>query len=182
MIIHYYDQKRDAEKPSFELVYQEYYQPLLRYLMKKTGNLQDAEDLTAEAFLYCYQNYDQYDPARSAVSTWLYLAANSRLKNYYRDRKDHVELSELEERLFTEETDMERAAYLEELRHVLNDKLDRLPERQQKAVVLRFFYQKSFDEIAAALDTTPGNVRVILSRAMDRLEKEFSMIKEDWSF
>lgn len=181
MIIQF-DQKRVAEKPPFELVYQEHYQPLLRYLLKKTGNLQDAEDLTAEVFLYCYQNYDQYNPSRSAVSTWLYLAANSRLKNYYRDRKDHVELSELEERLFTEETDMERAAYLEQLRRVLNDKLVCLPERQQRAVVLRFFYEKSFDEIAETLDTTPGNVRVILSRALDRLEKEFSMIKEDWRF
>lgn len=169
------------QKPPFESVYEEHYQAIVRYLYKHTGNLHDAEDLAAETFLYCYQTYDRYDPAKSSVSTWLYLVTNSRLKNHYRDKKEHVDLSELEERLFTEDSDMERAAYLQELRRLLAEKLQRLPERQQKVVVMRFFQEKDFDAIAAQLDTTPGNVRVMLSRALDKLEKDLAGIKDDWS-
>lgn len=39
--------KNRAAKPAFEDLYEEYYQPLLHYLYKKTGNMQDAEDLTS---------------------------------------------------------------------------------------------------------------------------------------
>ena len=171
---------RPAKAP-FEAVYEEYYQPLLRYLCKKTGSLQDAEDLTSETFLYCYRSYDSYDPEKSAVSTWLYLAANSRLKNYYRDRRDHVEISELENLLPAEETDMDRAAYLEQLRGFLAKKLETLPERQQQVIAMRFFQEKDYDEIADTLGTSAGNIRVILSRALDRLKKEMPDLKDDWS-
>ncbi len=181
MIIHRFPGSITSKKPSFESVYEDYYQAILRYLLKHTGNMQDAEDLAAETFLYCYQHYDSYDPAKSSISTWLYLVAGSRLKNHYRDKKEYIEVSDLAECLFTGEIDMERAAWLEEMRRMLTEKLQRLPERQQRAVFMRFFQEKDFDEIAFALDTTPGNVRVMLSRALDKLEKDLSSIKEDWS-
>ena len=181
MIIHKFPAKKVPQKPTFEAVYEENYQAIVRYLLKHTGNLHDAEDLAAETFLYCYQNYDRYDPEKSAITTWLYLVAGSRLKNYYRDHKEHVEISELEERLFVEESEMERAAWLEELRHLLAEKLENLNEKQQKVIVMRFFQEKSFDDIATVIGTTPGNVRVILSRALDKLEKDLSAIKDDWS-
>lgn len=169
-----------GKKPPFEQLYEDYYQPLLKYLRGKTGNLQDAEDLTAETFLYCYRNYDSYDPEKSKPSTWLYLVANSRLKNHYRDRKETVEFETLENLLEAEETDMDRAVALEQLRLALAKKLELLPERQQKVVVMRFFQEKEFYEIAETLGTSVGNVRVMLSRALDRLGKEMSEFKEDW--
>ena len=46
---------------------------------------------------------------------------------------------------------------------------------------MRYFQEKEYDEIADALGTTAGNVRVILSRALDRLKKEMPDLKEDWS-
>ncbi len=182
MIIQYVGEKTISEKQPFEAVYRENYHAIFRYLKNKVGNIHDAEDLTTEVFLYCYQNYEQYDVLRSSVATWLFLVANSRLKNYYRDKKEHIEFSELEEQLFTDNPDMDQAAWLEELRRILGEKLVQLSDRQRRVIVMRFFQQKEFNEIAARLNTTPGNVRVILSRALDRLEKEFSIIKEDWSF
>ena len=181
MIDHAFSYSANIEKPSFESVYQSYYLSVVKYLQKKIGNIHDAEDLAAETFLYCYQNYDRYDPAKSAVSTWIYLAANCRLKNYYRDKKEYMDLSELEERLFVEDSDMEQAAYLDDLRRIIGMMLQKLPERQQRAVIMRFFQQKEFSEIASSLGTTSGNARVILTRALDKLEREFSAMREDWS-
>lgn len=169
------------QKPFFEDVYEEYYQVILRYFYKHTGNLHDAEDLASETFLYCYRTYDRYNVEKSSISTWLYLTAGSRLKNYYRDRKENLELSELENYLFVETVGMEQATYIEQLRHMLAEKMKQLPERQQKAVVMRFFQNKSTDEIAAALNVSPGNARVLLSRALDKLEKDLSIMKDDWS-
>lgn len=168
------------EKIPFEQVYEQYYSEVLRYAQRKMGSFHDAEDLVGDSFFYCYQNYDKYDPSKSSITTWLYLIVNSRLKNYYRDRKETVDYTELENLLFTDEPDMERAVYLEELRRFLSEKLELLPEKQRKAVILRYFHNKEFTEIAEELDTTPGNIRVILSRALDKLEKELSDSVSDW--
>ena len=168
-------------KPSFEQIYERYYSDVLRYLSKHMGNYQEAEDLTSEVFLYCYQNYDRYDPARSAVSTWLFLVAKSRLKTFYRDKKEHLDLSDFEEWLLSAEPDMGRAVYLEQLRAVLAQKLQLLPEKQQQVIVLRYFQNREFEEIAGMLGTTAGNVRVMLSRSLGRLKQLFGSGELDWS-
>ena len=168
------------DKIPFEQVYEKYYLEVLRYAQSKMGSFHDAEDLVGDSFFYCYQHYEQYDPAKSSITTWLYLIVNSRIKNYYRDRKEHVDYSELEEVLFSDEPDLDRAVYLEELRQYLSDALAMLPEKPRKAVILRYFHNKEFSEIANALDTTPGNIRVALSRALDKLEKKLSNTAADW--
>lgn len=76
-----------APKPSFDMLFEKYHENVFRYINKKIDNYYDAQDLTSEAFTYCYQHYGDYDPEKSAVSTWLYLIVNSRIKNYYRDKK-----------------------------------------------------------------------------------------------
>lgn len=76
---------------------------------------------------------------------------------------------------------MERAAWLEQLRGFLADRLECLPERQQQIIALRFFQEKDYDEIADVLGITAGNARVLLSRAIDRLRKEMGDSQFDWS-
>ena len=157
-------------KPAFEEVYDRYYFDILRFVSRRVDNSQDAEDLTSEAFLYCYSHYDDFDPEKSSVSTWLYIVVKSRIKNYYRDRRSEADISELEN-LLPYESDMDRAVYLEELRGELASALDKLSEKQRTAVLQRYFQNKEYSQIALELGTTPGNVRVIISRALDRLEE-----------
>lgn len=164
-------------KPDFEAVYERYYFDIFRYVSKRLDNRQDAEDLTAEVFVYCYSHYDKYDPEKSSLSTWLYLVTNSRLKNHYRDKRAWVDMEEVEGFLFAEGEELERAVYLEQLRAQLANALEELPEKQRKAVILRYFKEREYSQIAKALDTTEGNVRVILSRALDKLEKQCSGLK-----
>ena len=171
---------RSGEKPTFEKFYEDHYFRLIRYFTGKTASLQDAEDLTGETFIYCYEHYDDYDSSKSAPATWLFLVANSRLKNHYRDRKPHSDYSEFEEWLFSDEPDMDRAVYLEQMRSFLAEALDALPERQRQVVIARFFRSESFDAIAAELNTTPGNIRTILSRTLSRLEQSLAANKNDW--
>lgn len=172
--------KSPQEKPPFEEVYQRHYKEAVYYARGKMGNLHDAEDLVSDAFIYCYEHYDGYDPARSSVATWLYLVVNSRIKNYYRDQKQTVDYSELEEWMFVEEPDMERAVYLDELRAFISDHLAELSEQQRNVVLMRYFHDMEFADIARELDISPGNARVILSRALGKLEKSLNNTGTDW--
>lgn len=168
------------EKLPFEAVYDRYYQETVYYVMGKLGNYHDAEDLAGEAFFYCYLNYEKYDPEKSSVATWLYLIVNSRLKNYYRDHKEHVDYTDLENQLFDEDLDMDKAVYLEELREFLSENLLQLPEKQRKAVILRYFHEKEYSAIAQELGVTEGNARVMISRALDKMGKEINKAAADW--
>lgn len=160
-----------TEKPPFEAFYDANYQRVVQYIRKKLENLHDAEDLASEVFLYCYSHYDDYDPQKSSPTTWLYLIVNSRIKNHYRDAKSYVDLESLIGVLPDEMIDMDACIYLQQLRDLLERAMNRLPERQRKIVTMRYFEELSSSEIAAELGISPGNVRVLLSRALDTLEK-----------
>ena len=157
-------------KPAYEEVYQTHYNKVLQYIYRKIGNLTEAEDLTSEAFLYAYKHYDEYDPEKSGIGTWLYLIVNSRLKNHYRDAKLCVDLETIVGVLEDDSVDLEKCLYLEELSVRLNQAIAQLPERQGKIVRLRYFDDLSCGEIAAMMKMTSGNVRVQLTRALDKLE------------
>ena len=155
----------------FEDFYGKYYNSVCHYLMKKTGNREDAEDLACEAFIYCYKNYDKFNAQKSSYSTWLYLIVNSRLKNFYRDKRENVWIDELENVLPADSDDMGKAVYLEQMRGELARAIMELPEKQQTAIRMRYFEEKGFDEIAAVLGTNIGNARVIVSRALNKMEE-----------
>lgn len=158
-------------KPSFQEFYSEYYQKVVFYINKKISNPFDAEDLASEIFLYCYSHYDDYDPQKSALSTWLYLIVNSRIKNHYRDAKTYVDLESLVGALSDDTIDMDACIYLQQMKQQLEKAMNRLPDRQRQIVKMRYFEEKSNAEVAVALGMTQINVRVQLSRALDILEK-----------
>lgn len=73
-----------GQTDSFESFYAQYAQQVHRYLYRKIGNVQDAEDLTADIFEYCYRQFNTFDPQKASIKTWLYVIVNSRYKNYLR--------------------------------------------------------------------------------------------------
>lgn len=166
------------EKLPFPEFYHLYYSQVVHYINKKINHLDDAEDLAGEVFTYCYSHYDSYDPEKSAMSTWLYLIVNSRIKNHYRDTKAFVDLESVVGVLPDETIDMDACIYLQQLRQQLEKALMKLPERQRTIVTMRYFEERSNSEIALKLGMTQINVRVQLSRALDTLEKNCGHLLE----
>ena len=160
-------------KPTFEQLYEQYYTPILRYIVKRISSYQDAEDIAANVFVTAYRNYEGFDPTKASAATWLYMICSSRLKNYYRDKKENVSLDDEENPVDVSSGELiEDAVLMEERSRMLHDAISKFPERQQQAVRMKYFRNMSAADIAAELGTTAGNVRVILNRSMDKL-KEF---------
>lgn len=163
--------KLTNRKPPFSDFYNGHYKQVVNYINKKIGNPHDAEDLASEIFMYCFSHYDSYDPAKSSLSTWLYMIVNCRIKNHYRDSRTYVDLESIVGVLPDETIDMDAPIYLQQLRHQMERALSRLPERQRRIVTMRYFEEKTNGDIAAELGMSQVNVRVQLSRALDALEK-----------
>lgn len=155
---------------SFEAVYNRFYAPVYRFYAKRLSDKCVCEDLTSDVFYSCFKNYGSYDPSRASVATWIYAIANNKLKNYYRDKK--ITCSIDEEGFFInlpDDSDMESAIFMSQMRECLFQALDTVSARESTIIKLRYFSDRTSDEIAAEVGTTAGNVRVILTRAIKKL-------------
>lgn len=161
------------KKDTFEHYYNIYYRQALGYIFRRVNNISTAEDLAMDAFLACYQKFDGFDPAKASFATWLYVIINNRLKNFYRDRKDEEELDENIPDEMNHQNEMEEAVYLTWLRKHLAAALEELSENYRRIVIYKCFYDKSSAEIAELTGTTPGNVRVQYTRALQKLREYF---------
>ena len=165
--------ERQAEVSTYEAFYGEYHPMIIRYLSGKCSSPQDAEDLANECFLYCYKNWEHYDPEKATRKNWLYLIVRSRWKNYLRDRKMICSLDDFEN-VIPDKDIIEQTVRLQALRSELAEMLKKLPENQREAVVLRFFREWTDEEIAGWLGTSKGNVRVMIHRALQSMNKEYA--------
>lgn len=157
----------------FEQFYNEYYMKVFRYVWKKIRQSDDAEDLTQNAFLYCYQHFEEFDESRASFGTWIYLIINSRIKNYYRDKHSNVNIDDCIEFL-PSDGNLDTAIELDDMRAQLIDALDRCSHTQKQIVILKYFHNQSAREIAGKVGLTEGNVRTQLSRALSRMEQYLS--------
>ena len=168
------------EYQNFDDFYKEYYNQVYWYIYKKINHIENAQDLAGDVFCSCYKNFNNYDPQKSSITTWLYVIVNNRLKNYYRDRKITVPLDEqVDEYYLRIDDDMEKAILIEEYRDMLADAISTLSEKYQLIVILKFFGEKHSDEIAKIMNMSAVNVRVTLSRALKQINDY--LIKHGWN-
>lgn len=169
-----------TEYRNFDDFYKEYYNQVYWYIYKKINHTEEAQDLAGDVFCACYKNFNNYDPQKSSITTWLYVIVNNRLKNYYRDRKVNVSLDEqVDEQYIAVEDDMTQAIMIEDYRDMLADVISTLPQKYQLIIILKFFGEKHSDEIAKIMNMSAVNVRVTLSRALKKMND--CLIKNGWN-
>ena len=169
-------------KLSFEQYFSKYYQQAFKYTITKVFNPETAEDITMDAFVSCYQNFDNFDISKASFATWLYVVLNNKIKNYYRDKKttepidDHTELSD------SFENDIVEAIHLAEMKKILEKSLLMLDAQEQELIRLKYFDGEKSTSISTITGLSPGNVRVHLHRAIKKLKKYFEENNVKWEF
>ena len=149
----------------------EYSPALLKYLMYHTGSREDAEDLLQEVLLSCHKHAAEFDPERCNEQAWLYIIAKRKLVSYYRAKKDQVSLDAMEPDLTPGRDDMAKAVNVMSCRQALAQVLSKLDERSREVIILRFLKGYSPEETAKRLGISAGNVRIIQSRTLAKMNK-----------
>lgn len=165
---------------NFEKYYIKYYSQVHGYIYKKVLNEQIAEDLSMDVFYSCYKNFNNFDESKASFQTWLFVVVNNKLKNYYRDRKD---FDEIDESLMCESNQVDEiieAMQLQQLRDHLYIAIKELSEVQQKIVIYKYFKDLKSNEIALKLGLSPGNIRIHLKRALDKIRNYFNKNNIRW--
>jgi RNA polymerase sigma-70 factor (ECF subfamily) len=132
---------------------------------------EDAEDATMDIFIKVRQKLSQYDSNRP-FGAWLYTVAANHCWDLLRRRKGRQDLETGEiENMPLEHPDPGQLEQLIEQRtsQEVRRALDQLPSRARMALVLRYYADMSYDEVAATLGVRRAFVGVVLLRARHQL-------------
>ncbi len=154
---------RSGNTGAFETIVDRYQGRLLGFCRQMLGSTEDAEDVLQEVFVNAYRAM-LADEREINLRPWLYRIARNRCLNQLRkptaDAQESMDMVPAVEASST----AERVHNREEFRQLLND-VSKLPETQRSALLLREMDALSYEEIAAAMETTVPSVKSLLVRA-----------------
>jgi RNA polymerase sigma-70 factor (ECF subfamily) len=168
------EKARQGDDEAFSLLVEAYQRPVYNLCYRMLGNARDAEDAAQETFLRAYKAIHRYDPRRK-FSTWLLTIASNYCIDQYRRRKlptfsyDSLPVPDIPEKTKGMETwviDGEKQESVKAL-------LDKLKPKDRSAVIMRYWYDFSYEEIADALSLSISAVKSRLHRSRRELASEW---------
>ena len=163
------DLARQGDKTDFGCLIEAYQGPVFNLAYRMLNNAGEAEEAAQEAFVRAYTRLDSYDPAHK-FSTWM-LSITS---NYCIDviRKRRAIMLSLDEplpphpALHSDKTaGLEAQTLMNEQQQMVQTLLQELPDDYRQTVVLRYWHDLSYEEIADLMHTTVSAIKSRLFRA-----------------
>ena len=168
-------QTLEGDPQAFGELVQRYERDVFNLTYRMLNNRGEAEDAAQEAFLRAYSNLDRYDQNRSFKTWLLSIASNHCIDRIRRRRLTWLSLEEPlppHPALTSDIPGPEEATLSNEQSMLVQELLDELSPDYRLAVVLRYWYDYSYAEIAEMLETTESAIKSRLFRARQALAKE----------
>ena len=153
-----------GETALFELLMRRYNQRLYRVTRAIVKDEGEAEDVTQDAYVRAFEHLDQF-AGRARFSTWLTRIAVHEASARLRRRGRQIDIEETMPTLVCAAAGPEQRAADHELRQVIEDAVDALPEVYGSVFMLREVEGLSTAETAACLDINAETVKTRLHRA-----------------
>ena len=172
------DAAKTGDERALSELYQAYFPRVYRYILARTGNTYDAEDLTEEVFMRVLEAIDRFQWREAPFSAWLFRIAHNALISQRRKETSRGRTSQLNDGLPNDSAGPEE---LVESRLVLNEVMQaaaRLPDAQRQVISLRFAAGLSVAETARAMGKGEGNVKVIQHKAIAKLREMMGQPKK----
>ena len=170
----------DNDQESFKIFVERYQKPIFSYLYRFLyQNREAAEDITQSVFLKVYQNLNNIDTSKS-IKSWIYRIAHNESANYLRS------VSSKKESIFDDEQWSKMADQKEpeediskQYTDIVQTALKKLKPKYREVIVLFYFEEKSYDEIATILDSSTNSVGTQIRRAKHQLKKILDSLAPD---
>jgi RNA polymerase sigma-70 factor (ECF subfamily) len=149
-------------------------------MLKMVGNEEDAEDLTLEAFGKAFNRLHQYSPS-FAFSTWLFKIASNNCIDFIRKKRistlsldqpmndSDENSSDFSDTITNDNLDPEEKFIRKQKIRIMREIVDQLKPRYRELIVLRYFREYSYEEIAEHLELPLGTIKAQLYRAREQL-------------
>jgi RNA polymerase sigma-70 factor (ECF subfamily) len=162
-----------GDASAFGILMDRYEEKLLRYGRRFLREDDDVRDAVQESFIKAYVNIQSFDLSRR-FSPWIYRIAHNEFVNALKKRKETVSLSDLDA-IFPQPVAKEAAgdtAEAAELRRLLDGGLQKLDAKYREPLVLYYYEDMDYKEIADVLHIPVATVGVRLKRGREALFKE----------
>jgi RNA polymerase sigma-70 factor (ECF subfamily) len=156
-----------GDREAFGLLYERYVNRIFNYVYYRTGNLHDAEDLTARVFQRAMNHIHNYTDRGVPFSAWLYRIAHNLVANWHRDRsrKQEIPLADLPvmpAKGDHPEANLVRSQEQEALLRLIR----RLPPDRQHLIILKFVENLSNAEIGQIMGRSEGAIKSLYHRTL----------------
>jgi RNA polymerase sigma-70 factor (ECF subfamily) len=161
----------------FGLVYERYVQKIYNYVYYRTGNTQDAEDLTARVFLRAMNHIGAYKERGLPFSAWLYRIAHNLVANWHRDNSRRAVLP-LEDQL-AQNIQVDAPEHLTERREeheLLLQALRHLPAERQQLIILKFVERMPNAEIGAIMGRSEAAIKSLYHRTLLAIREQMHQL------
>lgn len=163
------EQARRGDKVAFGQLITAYQTPVYNMAYRMLNNVDEAEEAAQEAFIRAYTRLASYDPQHK-FSTWLLSITSNYCIDQIRKRRGII-LS-LDEPLpphpalmSDSHTNPEVQVVIDEQQKLVQTLLAELPDDYRQTVVMRYWYDLSYEEIAEMMNTTVSAIKSRLFRA-----------------
>lgn len=160
-----------GERSAFAVLVDAHAKSIFNLAFRMTGSRQDADDLAQETFLRAYRKLNRFDPERKFF-TWLYTIALNIIRNHLKSSPERTaRMAEIAHPPANQVDPANPEGLLlgREKERLLEICLQKLPLDLKEAVVLRFYQDLTFDEIAAIMGASVSAVKMRAYRGLERL-------------
>ncbi len=167
----------------FALLIKRYESKLLRYIQRITNvKKEDAEDLLQEIFIKVYQNLNDFDQ-KLKFSSWIYRIAHNIVIDNFRKNNARPKVAGLDEEIndriianIKSDFNIDKEIDRKYLREMMEEVLQKMDDKYKEVLILRFFEEKSYEEISDILKKPIGTISTLINRAKKQFKGEFVKI------
>lgn len=152
---------------------------LERYIQRRTNvDSHDREDILQDIFIKIYRNINEYDDSL-IFSSWVYRITHNYIIDWYRKNKKHISVSLDDDdskliHILQDESIVVDSQTLNEQDQIeiIKKEIKNLPYDYQEILILKFFEDKSYEEISDILKISTSSVGVKINRAKKLLKQK----------
>ncbi len=168
-------ERAKSDKDAFGQLYECYVGKIYNYVYYRTGNVADAEDLTARVFFRAMSHIGSYDDRGIPFSAWLYRIAHNLVANWHRDRSRRriISIDDIAQWRVQDESPELATQFMQD-KDVLLAAIRRLPADRQELLILKFVERLSNAEIGEIMGRSEGAIKSLYHRTLLALREELS--------
>lgn len=162
-----------TDKDAFGQLYELYYDRIYNYVYYRTGNVEDAEDLTARIFERAMKHIGRYQNQGVPFSAWLYRIAHNLVANWHRDnsRRRIISIEDVSQWKVSDDSP-EFVTQLIQDRDALLSAIRRLPADRQELLILKFVERLPNAEIGDIMGRSEGAIKSLYHRTLLALRED----------
>ena len=173
------DRAIQGDREAFGLLYEQYVGRIYNYIYYRTGNMHEAEDLTARVFFRAMRRIPDFQDRGLPVSAWLYRIAHNLVANWHRDRGRRPEVSLDDGYILIQHHEHPESTLVQaEEREALLRIIRKLPAERQQLLILKYVEHLSNVEIGQIMGRTEGAVKSLYHRTLLSLRDEMHGLVE----